>query len=306
MGVEMWGPAAVEAYLRHLRDARQLSRHTLIAYRRDLADFMAFLDERYEGDWEWDRVHRLDVRGFLGRLAGRGLARRTVARKLSAIRAFFRHLHRQDVIAASPVRTIRSPRSERHLPGWLTRKQSQKLFDTAEYKAQDGGFRGCRDLAILEVFYATGMRLAELQSLNKQDIDMVTEQLRVRGKGRKERIVPLGRAATRALRLLELRQAETPGGSSGDAVFTSVNGRRLSTRQIQNIVRRAMDTLADAENLSAHALRHSFATHMLDAGADLVAVKDLLGHASLSTTSIYTHTSKERLKRVYEQAHPRA
>ena len=304
--------AQVSAYLRHLGEGRQLSPHTLQAYRRDLMEFVGFLDRELEGtDWSWDAVDRLALRAFLGYLARRGLARRSIARKLSAVRTFFRWLHREDLVEANPARAVRSPRLERRLPGWLTRSQVEALFDIAEVRAAENTFRGARDLAILETFYSSGLRLSELQGLNLDDLDLVVDQVKVRGKGRKERIVPLGGAAVRALRRYELRRAEVapaPSVASADrrAVFLSERGKRLSTRQVQNIVRGLMDRVAEAGRVSTHSLRHSFATHLLDAGADLLAVKELLGHVSLSTTRIYTHTSKERLKRVYDQAHPRA
>jgi integrase/recombinase XerC len=183
------------------------------------------------------------------------------------------------------------------------------MFELAEGRAAEGGFRGARDLAILETFYATGMRVSELQGLTNRDVDLVGDQVKVRGKGRKERIVPLGSAAVRALRRYELRRTELIRASDRpdrDALFLGEGGRRLSTRRIQDIVREYLDAVADEGELSTHSLRHSFATHLLDAGADLMAVKELLGHESLSTTRIYTHTSKERLKKVYRDAHPRA
>ena len=165
-----------------------------------------------------------------------------------------------------------------------------------------------RDHAILEVFYASGMRLSELQQLDITDVDTIADQVKVLGKGRKERIVPIGRAAVQALRRYEPRRDEVlrRTGRERKALFVSERGRRLSTRQVQTIVSGFLAQVADDDALSTHSLRHSFATHLLDAGADLMAVKELLGHASLSTTRIYTHTSKERLKKVYQQAHPRA
>ncbi len=309
------GPAPnhLQRYLHHLADGRQLSPHTVQAYRRDLTEFVAFLDRHLGAtDWSWDGVDRLALRAFLGYLNRRGLERRSIARKLSAVRSFFRWLHREDVVEANPARAVRSPRLERRLPGWLTRSQVERLFDLAEVRAAENTFRGARDLAVLETFYSSGLRLSELQGLNLDDLDLVADQVKVRGKGRKERIVPLGGAAVRALRRYELRRhgalAARGGGAAGDrrAVFLSERGRRLSARQLQNIVRGLLDRVAEAGQVSTHSLRHSFATHLLDAGADLMAVKELLGHASLSTTRIYTHTSKERLKRVYDQAHPRA
>lgn len=299
----------LQAYLRHLRDGRQLSPHTIAGYSRDLAELVAFFDRFHDGDWSWQRIDRLALRAFLGHLNRLGLARRSIARKLSSARAFFRYLNQQGLIQANPARALRSPRLDRNLPGWLTRAQTDALFRAAEFRATPGDFRATRNLAILETFYATGMRLSEVQRLDTEDVDLVSEQVKVRGKGRKERIVPIGAAAVNALRRLELRRNEVLAAkpcSPRNPVFTSERGRRLSARQIQNIVRNALAEVSDAENLSAHALRHSFATHLLDAGADLLAVKELLGHSSLSSTRIYTHTSRERLKRVYDKAHPRA
>ncbi len=300
----------ITEYVRHLADGRQLSPHTVAAYRRDLEEFQAFLD-RYFGDptWTWGGVDRLALRGFLADLTRRELSRRTIARKLSAVRSFYRWLHREEHVEANPARALRSPKLERHLPAWLSRNDVEKLFDLAEIRAAEGGFRDARNLAIVETFYATGMRVSELQGLDLDDLDLIGDQVKVRGKGRKERIVPLGSKAVTALRRYELRRAEVMARCQGGdrrAVFVSERGRRLSVRQIQAIVQEFLDAVAEDTGLSTHSLRHSFATHLLDAGADLMAVKELLGHTSLSTTRIYTHTSKERLKRVYDQAHPRA
>lgn len=300
----------IAEFIRHLADGRQLSSHTVVAYRRDLTEFAAFLARYYGGEeWTWGGVDRLALRAFLADMSRRGLSRRTIARKLSAVRSFFRWLHREEVVEANPARAVRSPKLERHLPGWLSRGDMERVLQLAENRAAEGGFRGARDLAIVETFYSTGMRLSELQGLDMQDLDLLGDQVRVRGKGRKERIVPLGRHAVTALRRYELRRAEVLArcvGGDRRAVFISERGQRLSVRQIQNIVRSFLDAVAEEAGLSTHSLRHTFATHLLDAGADLMAVKELLGHASLSTTRIYTHTSKERLKRVYNQAHPRA
>lgn len=300
----------IDEFLRHLADGRQLSPHTTSAYRRDLAEFTDFLGRYYGGDaWTWDGVDRLALRGFLAHLNRRGLSKRSIARKLSAVRSFFRFLHREEIIEANPGRAVRTPKLERHLPGWLSRNDVDRVFTLAENRAAEGGFLGARNLAILETFYSTGMRLSELQQLDLADLDLIGDQVKIRGKGRKERIVPLGSAAVRALRRYELRRAEVVArvaGADRRAVFISERGRRLSVRQLQLITRHFLDQVAEDAGLSTHSLRHSFATHLLDAGADLMAVKELLGHASLSTTRIYTHTSKERLKRVYDRAHPRA
>ena len=296
----------VDQFLRHLADGRQLSANTTVAYQRDLLDFSAFIAARADGKaWDWSGVDRLALRAYLGHLSHKKLARRTIARKLSAIRSFFRFMHREEMVEANPAKAVRSPKLERALPGWLSKDEAERLFTLAELRAADGGFGGARNLAVLELFYATGMRLSELHGLNWSDLDLVGDQVKVRGKGRKERIVPIGATAVRALRRYQLRAQEIPG-SERKAVFLSQRGKRLSARQLQNVVTELLAIIAEEAGLSAHSLRHTFATHLLDAGADLVAFKELLGHASLSTTRIYTHTSKERLKKVYDQAHPRA
>jgi integrase/recombinase XerC len=304
------GDDALHDYLRGVEHGRQLSPNTVAAYRRDLHDLAAFLDRHHDGEsWTWARVDRLAIRAWLAELSRRGLARRSIARKLSAARSFFRFLHREDLIDLNPARAVRAPKLEKTLPGWLSRLEIERLFDVAEYGAADNTLRGTRDHAIVELFYATGMRLSELHGLDTGDVDLVSEQARVLGKGRKERIVPLGGAAVAALRRYELRRRDVLArnvDADRHALFLSERGRRLSRRQLQNIVRGFLDKVADDAGLSTHSLRHSFATHLLDAGADLLAVKELLGHASLSTTRIYTHIAKDRLKRVYDQAHPRA
>ena len=302
--------SSIVEFLKELQDGRQLSAHTVAAYRRDLIELLLFLNTYFQQeDWSWSRVDRNALRRFLGYMAQERLSRRTIARRLSAVRTFFRFLHREDLVEANPARAVRSPKLEKTLPQWLTRADADAVFAHAENRAAEGGLRHLRNLAILETFYATGIRLSELQGLDLDDLDLIGEQVKVRGKGRKERIVPLGSTAVKALRNYELRRAEAASlASVADrrAVFLTDRGKRISHRQVQEIVRKAVEAGAHEAGVSPHALRHSFATHLLDAGADLLAVKELLGHASLSTTSIYTHTSKERLKKVYSQAHPRA
>lgn len=298
-------------FLRGIEHGRQLSPHTVAAYRRDLDELVAFLHQHYKGEpWSWADVDRLALRGYLASMSRRGLARRSIARKLSAARSFFRYMHREDLIEANPARTVRSPKLEKTLPAWLTKLELERMFDVAQHRSMENTFRGTRDHAIVELFYATGMRLSELHGLDMQQLDLVGDQARVMGKGRKERIVPMGRPAVAALRRYEVRRREVLAKASPDgdrqAVFLTERGKRISRRQIQNIVRSFLDKVADDAGVSTHSLRHSFATHLLDAGADLMAVKELLGHVSLSTTRIYTHIAKDRLKKVYEQAHPRA
>jgi site-specific recombinase XerD len=250
------------------------------------------------------------MRGFLAHLARRGLSKRSMTRTLSAVRSFYRYLHRNELVEANPARAVGAPRVEKHLPGYLDRAQIDLLFQMAEVRAWEGKFVDVRNLAMLELFYSTGMRLSELQGLSRTDLDLVSQQAKVRGKGRKERIVPIGDTATLALRNYESKRDELIRaiGPKADrmAVFLSRTGRRIGVWAIQKAVTNFLRQIDEEAGLSVHSLRHTFATHLLDAGADLRAVQELLGHASISTTQIYTHTSVERLKQVYRKAHPRA
>jgi integrase/recombinase XerC len=304
-------PAEVSDFLTHLAKERDVSPNTVKAYRRDLAELCEFLGGYYgTGSWSWQGVDRLAMRGFLARLARRGLSKRSMTRTLSAVRSFYRWMHRNELVEANPARAVGAPRLERHLPGYLDRAQIDLLFQTAEVRAWEGRFVDVRNLAILELFYSTGMRLSELQGLSRSDLDLVSQQAKVRGKGRKERIVPIGDAATLALRNYEAKRDELIRsiGAAADrmAVFLSRTGRRIGVRAVQKAVTGFLREIDEEAGLSVHSLRHTFATHLLDAGADLRAVQELLGHASISTTQIYTHTSVERLKKVYQKSHPRA
>ena len=304
-------PPDVDEYLRHLEKERDVSPHTVTAYRRDLAAFVEFLGHYYGTDtWSWEGVDRLAMRGFLGHLSRRGVGKRTMARTLSAVRSFYRWMHRNEMVESNPARAVGAPRLEKHLPGYLDRVQIDLLFQLAEARAMEGAFVDVRNLAILELFYSTGMRLSELQGLSRGDLDLVSQQVKVRGKGRKERIVPIGDHASLALRNYEAKRddllRQVGSGGERSAYFLARTGRRIGVRMVQKLVAEFLEQIDEDAGLSVHSLRHSFATHLLDAGADLRAVQELLGHASISTTQIYTHTSVERLKQVYQKAHPRA
>ena len=300
-------------FLRWLESERNDSPNTVKAYGRDVAAFEEFLDRYYGGErWTWAGVDRLSIRGFLADAARRGWSKRTMARALSAVRALYRFLNLHHGVEGNPARSASTPKLEKRLPGYLDRKAVDRLFALAEARGADNTFRSTRDRAIVELFYSTGMRLSELVGLDLDDLDLVSDQVLVRGKGRKERLLPVGRPAVAALRRYYVRRDEVlrEAGAAGRrvvaAVFVSERGERLTPRAVQLLVRRLLDAVSEGQKISTHSLRHSFATHLLDAGADLRAVQELLGHASLSTTQIYTHTSVERLKHVYHQAHPRA
>ena len=304
-------PPDVEEFLRHLAKERDVSPNTVIAYQRDLAAFVGFLSGYYgAGSWSWEGVDRLAMRGFLAHLNRRGVGKRTISRTLSGVRSFYRWMHRNEMVESNPARAVGTPKLDKHLPGYLDRAQIDLLFQMAEARAMEGNFTAVRNLAVLELFYSTGMRLSELQGLSVGDLDLVSQQVKVRGKGRKERIVPIGDHAVRALRNYEAKRDDLlrnrRSGVERSAYFLSRTGRRIGVRMVQKVVSGFLDQIDEDAGLSVHSLRHTFATHLLDAGADLRAVQELLGHSSISTTQIYTHTSVERLKQVYQKAHPRA
>ena len=304
----MTTPLEIADFVAFLEKERNDSPHTVKAYERDVKDFAVFCTDYYGGGWSFAGVDRLAIRGWLGNIQQRGLAKRSAARALSALRTFYRFLNTTRGLELNPAKAARTPRLERTLPEHLDRAEIEQLFAEAERRAKAGGFREARDLAMLELFYSTGIRLAELAGLNQHDVDLVSDQVKVRGKGKKERLVPVGSHAGRALRRY-YRQRDAVGRvgtRDSRAVFVGRRGQRLTPRGVQLAIKRLLGTLARGRDLHVHSLRHSFATHLLDAGADLRAVQELLGHASLSTTQVYTHTSVERLKKVYHQAHPRS
>ena len=304
-------PHAIAEFLEHLAKERDVSPNTVAAYQRDLDDYSAFLSQYYgEREWSWEGVDRLAMRGFMGHLARRGIAKRSVARALSAVRSFYRWMHRNEMVESNPARTVGSPKLPKYLPGYLDRAQIELLFQMAEARAMEGEFTDVRNLAILELFYSTGMRLSELAGVNRSDVDLVSQQVKVRGKGRKERILPVGDHAVLAMRNYEAKRDDLlrgqPQAPDRTAFFLAKTGRRIGVRSVQLVVSKFLDEIDEDAGLSVHSLRHTFATHLLDAGADLRAVQELLGHASVGTTQIYTHTSVERLKQVYQKSHPRA
>lgn len=301
----------VQQFLLHLEKERDVSPHTVRAYERDLEDYCGFLAQYYgQGDWSWEGVDRLAMRGFLGHMARKGLSKRSVARTLSAVRSFYRWMHRNEMVEANPARAVGAPKLPKHLPGYLDRAQIALLFQMAEARAMEGEFTDVRNLAILELFYSTGMRLSELAGLSRGDVDLVSQQVKVRGKGRKERILPVGDHAVLAMRNYEAKRDELlrqlGAGADRTAFFLAKTGKRIGVRSVQLAVTKFLEEIDEDAGLTVHSLRHTFATHLLDAGADLRAVQELLGHASVGTTQIYTHTSVERLKEVYRKSHPRA
>ena len=297
----------VAEFVRHIRDEKQQSPNTVKAYTRDLAVFTEFCGGHYGEGFGWAKLDRQGLRGFLGELQRRGQSKRSAARALSAVRSFYRYLQTHHDLAVPAVRSARAPKLERRLPSHMDITQTEAVFAGASVRAEGGDVAAVRDLAMLELFYSSGLRLSELAGADLPDLDLLGDQMKVRGKGRKERIVPVGRQANGALRRwLDHREtlAARPGADRR-ALFLNLRGQRLTGRSVQRAMHKLLK-VAGVDGLKVHSLRHTFATHLLDAGADLRAVQELLGHASLSTTQIYTHTSVDRLKQVYRQAHPRA
>jgi len=290
-----------QRYLNGLAASRGASEHTLRAYGRDLEELCLFCDER--GIEDPTAISSRTLRAFLLRLDERQLARSSVQRKLSAVRSFFRQLEREGLVEVNPTTGLRQSRGSRPLPKAITTGEIEALLEAPDTTTT----RGRRDRALLELCYSAGTRAAETVGINRTDVDLNQEVVRVRGKGRKERLAPLGSHAIAALRrYLQDPARPQPQVGAETAVFLNARGGRLTTRSLGRIVEAAVLTAGLARRATPHTLRHSFATHLLNAGADLRSVQELLGHAHLVTTQIYTHVSIERLREVYERAHPRA
>jgi integrase/recombinase XerC len=288
-------------FLKSIESEKNLSSQTVRAYGGDLQQFCDFLSDK-TGIKEVEQVDRAHIRSFVSSLHQYGYEKRSVARKLSALKSFFKYLKRKGYIEKEPALNIKSPRLEKRLPVILSQDEARLLMDAPE---GDDAF-AVRDRAILELLYGAGLRASELCSLDLADIDMYAEVMKVKGKGRKERVLPIGRKASAALKdYLKMRRELMTHGNV-EAVFLSRLGTRLTTRSLQRIVRKFILTVSAKSGTNPHVLRHTFATHMLERGADLKAIQDLLGHASLSTTQIYSHVTVDRLKNVYRRAHPRA
>ncbi len=294
------------AFDRHLADERGVSRHTRAAYAADLARFAEFLSSVF-----WNRpvekiaaadVDALTVRSYLAHLRAGALGKASIGRHLSALRTFFAFLKREGRVGANPAKAIATPRRERSLPRTLSVTEAGAVV---EAKGREGAL-GARDRALLELLYATGLRVSELVGLRLEDVDLSARQVRTVGKGRKERIVPFGRAAADAVKTwLRAREELRPSARDAAVVFLNARAGRLTDRSVRRILDRAMSAAGVGRHASPHALRHSFATHLLAAGADLRSIQELLGHASLSTTQRYTHLDAERLLEVYRRSHPK-
>ncbi len=296
---------ALTAFERHLRVERGRSENTVRAYARDVSAFLDSLDA--VDDAALREVTLGDLRAWLGRVARGGAARATVARTAASLRTFFRWCERTGRVASDPSLRLSAPRRHRTLPPVLARRSADALLDVAAVAADDADPVHLRDRAALELLYGTGIRVGELTHLDVDDVDLDARVVRVVGKGDKERRVPFGVPAADAVdEWLRCGRPHLVSAASGPALFLGRRGGRVDQRQVREVVHRLMAHVPDAPDVGPHGLRHSAATHLLEGGADLRMVQELLGHASLATTQVYTHVSVDRLRRSYAQAHPRA
>jgi integrase/recombinase XerC len=296
--------AAVDAFLTYLRVERNASELTLKSYREDLAALETYLVEACGSCPPPGEITTVLLRGYVSHLHAQGYSKATIARRLASLRSFFRFGGRQGWCQGNPAKPLRNPRGARKLPHFLTTDELGRLLETPPGDQP----MGLRDRAILETMYSAGLRVSEVVGLNESDMDFAADIVRVRGKGRRERLAPIGSFAVRAIRhwlgVRKLPAGEKP--SPAVPVFVNKFGRRLTTRSVGRLLEKHLKTSGLDRRTTPHTLRHSFATHLLDRGADIRSVQELLGHKSLTTTQIYTHVTTARLREVYERAHPRA
>ncbi|MCX5693979.1 MAG: tyrosine recombinase XerC [Candidatus Omnitrophica bacterium] len=285
----------IEKFVRYLEIEKNYSAHTVLNYRLDLEGFNKFI-----AGTELEKIDYLNLRKYLAVLKEKNFGNRTVGRRLSTLRSFFRFLCREGYIKTNPILMLSSPKLEKHLPSFMTEDEVLRLIESAFAKNQKD-VAGLRDRAILEVFYSSGLRISELVGLNLEDIDFISGILKIRGKGKKERIVPIGETALATVKkYLDKRKKQC------DILFLNHHDRRITARGVRFLLMKYLKGCGIKPGVSAHTFRHSFATHLLNHGADLRTVQELLGHANLSSTQIYTHLTTDKLKSVYDKAHPHA
>jgi integrase/recombinase XerC len=290
-------------YIQYLEAERNASPYTVRNYKDDLLDFLYFLKKKKIDPLNETKVDRHVLRDYLSELVERGIAKASIARKLSAIRSFYRYLVREEIIPKNPVEQVSSPKLDKRLPSFLTQEEMEKLLGAPDLSTP----LGQRDRAFLELLYASGLRVSELVGLTLEQIDLESNEIRVWGKGSKERVVLMGEPAAAALKdYLNQGRVELLGKKKSQALFLNRYGQPLPERSVQRILQQYAKKAGIGKRVHPHMLRHTFATHLLDGGADLRVVQELLGHARLSSTQIYTHVTKGQARKVYLAAHPLA
>lgn len=291
----------IQEYLSYLKVSLNYSPHTITSYENDLKQFENFLTLTFgKDDFDLNDLELTILKSFVAGLFDEDYSNRSISRKISLLKSFFKYLAKKKYIKKNVASTLIFPKLDKKLPSYLTESEAEKLFEPEQ--TED---RKPLDAAILELFYSTGIRLSELINLKISNINFSIKTIKVFGKGSKERIVPFGKNAELSINeYLKIRPVPAEGNS--DILFLSSNGNKLYPMQVNRITKKSLEGVTELKKKSPHILRHTFASHLLDKGADIRAVKDLLGHESLSTTQVYTHISPEKLKKVYKQSHPRA
>ena len=293
----------IEQFIAYLKVERNYSKHTVSSYDFDLSDFMKFLTNENGVLPSIEDVDHLTIRSYLANLQERQLSRSTVVRRLSSLRSFYKYLCRRGYLETDPTSALSSPKIQRKLPDFLEISEIDLLLSAPD----TNDILGLRDQAILELLYSTGMRVSELLSLDLSDVDHGNAIVKVRGKGKKERIIPIGRPAMSSLNNYLEKRNELASNKSFQAIFLSERGNRIpDSKSIGRRITKYAQAVGIKKKITPHTFRHTFATHLLNAGADLRSVQELLGHTNLVTTQIYTHVTADRLKKVYEKTHPRA
>lgn len=293
---------AIERFLRYLKIERNSSDYTIKSYREDLVSLAEFLADEGSRPPEPGQITPLDLRGYVAALHEAGYAKSSISRRLASLRSFFRFAQREGLVDSNPAKPLKNPRPERKLPHFLTTEEIGRLLQAPP--ADDS--MAARDRAIFEVLYSAGLRVSELVNINDSDLDLEEGLVRVAGKGKRERLAPLGSFAVRAIRRWQRQRVVKNPDAKPKPLFVNKFGTRITTRSIGRMVEKYLALTGLDRRTSPHTLRHSFATHLLDNGADIRSVQELLGHKSLVTTQIYTHVSTRGLKDIYEKAHPRA
>ena len=293
----------INTFLSYLQFEKRASQHTVVSYKNDLEQFWNYLQQAFP-DVEWKEVDATIIRTWMLTLMEDKIAPRSINRKMSALKSFYKYHLKMGALETNPMLQVHTPKVRQRLPQFVEEKDMEKLFETHLF-AND--FEGGRDHTIIELFYATGMRLSELRMLTFNDIDLYNNQVKVLGKRNKERIIPFGHTFQSVYNKYVNYYTENFGApAQNNFIFVNVKGKQLAPKNIYCIVRKYLDMITTIEKRSPHVIRHTFATHLLNRGADLNTIKELLGHSSLAATQIYTHNSIEKLKSIYQQAHPRA